>query len=83
MNVILIYDSESNSGKFNRICKKYLTWVQNSCFEGSITETNLKLLKSELKKIKVSDDCIIIYEKIVSYNKYIIGKEKNKITNLL
>jgi CRISPR-associated protein Cas2 len=49
MFVILVYDfSEKRVGKALKICRKYLTWVQNSVFEGEITIGNLKKLESEL-----------------------------------
>jgi len=82
MNVILIYDSP-NSNQFNKICKKYLNWIQNSCFEGEITETNLMKLKKEIKDISENEDSVIIFQNTGGYNKYIIGKEKNTINNIL
>ncbi len=87
MFVILVYDfSEKRVGKALKICRKYLTWVQNSVFEGEITEGNLKKLKIELtKKMEKSEDSIILY----SFNntrythKEIIGIEKNVPTVFL
>jgi len=51
MYVILFYDmGEKRVGKALKICRKYLTWVQNSVFEGEITEGSLKKLKYELNQ---------------------------------
>ncbi|MEM3489884.1 MAG: CRISPR-associated endonuclease Cas2, partial [Nitrososphaerota archaeon] len=41
MYVILAYDiGEERVNKVLKICRKYLTWVQNSVFEGDLTEAN-------------------------------------------
>ena len=63
MYIILVYDiGEERVTRILKICRKYLTWVQNSVFEGEITEANLVKLKTELKKnMKKEDDSIIIY----------------------
>jgi CRISPR-associated protein Cas2 len=59
----LVYDfGEKRVGKALKRCRKYLNWVQNSVFEGEISEVNLRKLKSELKRIMVDDeDSVIIY----------------------
>ena len=64
MFVIVTYDvAQKRVTKTMRICRKYLTHVQNSVFEGIITEANLNKLKNELKKVIVpADDSIYIYE---------------------
>lgn len=64
MFIILVYDvSEKRVQKFHKTCKKYLTWVQNSVFEGEISEANLRILTDELKEIMVEEeDSILIYK---------------------
>lgn len=64
MFVILVYDvEEKRVYKVHKICSKYLTWVQNSVFEGEITEAQLRILKDELKEvIDNTRDSIIIYK---------------------
>ncbi|MEZ0337366.1 MAG: CRISPR-associated endonuclease Cas2 [Aquificaceae bacterium] len=64
MFVILVYDiKEERVAKALKTCRKYLTWVQNSVFEGEITEAKLRILKDELKKI-IDDnhDSVLIYK---------------------
>ncbi|MCF6464455.1 CRISPR-associated endonuclease Cas2 [Clostridium sp. Cult2] len=63
MFVILVYDIEQKRvGKVLKTCRKYLYWVQNSVFEGEISEANLIKLKIELKGIIDKDkDSVIIY----------------------
>ncbi|MFZ8847528.1 MAG: CRISPR-associated endonuclease Cas2 [Candidatus Hydrothermia bacterium] len=64
MFVILVYDvSEKRAYKVHKICSKYLTWIQNSVFEGEITEAQLRMLKDEIKEIiDEKEDSIIIYK---------------------
>ena len=46
MYVILVYDiGEKRVGKMLKLCRKYLNWIQNSVFEGEITEVKLEELK--------------------------------------
>ncbi len=61
--IILVYDiCEDRVTRILKICRKYLNWVQNSVFEGEITNANLVKLKAELAKyIKKEEDSIIIY----------------------
>ena len=83
MFAILVYDfGEKRVGKALKKCREYLTWVQNSVFEGEISEGNLKKLKMELKKIMNKDeDSVIIYSFMnTKYsNKEIMGVTKNDI----
>jgi len=80
MQVILVYDIiEKRVARVLKVCKKYLYWVQNSVFEGEITEAKLEKLKAELKKIiNEKEDSIIIYTfKSTRYTKReIIGIKK-------
>mgnify|MGYP003883356711 CR=1 FL=1 len=61
--VILVYDIEQRRvAKALKTCRKYLYWVQNSVFEGEISEANLTKLKIELEKvINKEKDSVIIY----------------------
>lgn len=63
MFVILVYDMNTKRvAKALKICRKYLYWVQNSVFEGEISESNLIKLKIELEKImNEREDSVIIY----------------------
>lgn len=87
MFCILVYDiSETRVAKVLKTCRKYLNWVQNSVFEGEISEAKLEKLKLELKKtINQKEDSIIIYTfRTTKYSsREIIGREKNKIDNII
>ena len=69
MYVILIYDisGENNGGnRLNKVfktCKKYLTHIQKSVFEGELTEGQILKLKIELQSIVDEDiDSIILFK---------------------
>ncbi|PLB85966.1 CRISPR-associated endonuclease Cas2 [Dysgonamonadaceae bacterium] len=87
MYVILVYDvGEKRVGKMLKLCRKYLNWIQNSVFEGDITEVKLKELIIFAEKImKEEEDSLIIFssrtEKFL--DKQIIGKERSSIDNFL
>lgn len=87
MYVILFYDfGENRVGKMLKLCRKYLSWIQNSVFEGEISEARLKeLLYSAKKIIKDSDDSIIIFKGAAKQylEKQIVGKERCSIDNFL
>lgn len=77
MFIVLTYDiGVKRVAKVMKICRKYLVHVQKSVFEGNITETKLKKLKSELRKIIHSEDdsiCIYEVEKLMNVQKEQIG----------
>ena len=80
MYIILVYDcGEKRVAKMLKLCRKYLNWIQNSVFEGDISEVKLKELTLRAKEIMDTDeDSLIIFssrnEKWL--NKEIIGKER-------
>lgn len=80
MYAILVYDvNVERVSKVLKICRKYLYWVQNSVFEGEITQAKLEKLKSELKRdIREDEDSVIIYTfRTLRYSKReIIGLKK-------
>jgi CRISPR-associated protein Cas2 len=87
MYVILVYDiEESRVNKINKYLKRYLFWIQNSVFEGEITDAQYEILINKIKDmIDDSEDSVIIYkirsEKIIS--KEIIGVEKSPTDNII
>ncbi len=87
MYVILVYDiGEKRVAKMLKLCRKYLNWIQNSVFEGEITEVKLKELKAYAKDIMESaEDSLIIFKSREEkwLDKEIIGKEKGTIDNFI
>lgn len=87
MYVILVYDiNVKQVAKMLKLCRKYLNWVQNSVFEGEITESKLEQLLISAKKFMTSDsDSIIIFKSRNEkwLDKQIIGAEKGSTDNIL
>jgi CRISPR-associated protein Cas2 len=88
MYVILVYDiGEKRVGKMLKLCRKYLSWIQNSVFEGDITEVKLKELILSAEKImkEEEDDSLIIFSSRSDkfLEKQIIGKERSSTDNFL
>ncbi|MHC5375552.1 CRISPR-associated endonuclease Cas2 [Enterococcus sp. LJL120] len=85
MYIILVYDIslEENGSRVLRrvfkICKKYLTHVQKSVFEGDITPAKLKKMEQELKEFIRDDlDSVLIFK---NSNKKWLEKEYLGIDN--
>lgn len=87
MYVILVYDiGEKRVAKMLKLCRVYLNWIQNSVFEGEITEVKLRELKSRAKSIMdPEDDSLIIFKSRDEkwLDKEVIGKEKNELDSFL
>ena len=87
MYVLLVYDIEQKRvAKVLKLCRAYLTWVQNSVFEGPITEGKLKELKKRLKLIiKTKKDSILIYEfsSEKAFKKEVLGEEKAPVDTFI
>ena len=86
MYIVLTYDvGAKRVSKVSKTCNKYLVWVQNSVFEGNITEAKLNRLKKELdKKIDINSDNIRIYrlENIKYSSLEVIGNVINNDFNI-
>lgn len=62
MFVIMVYDiGVKRVAKVLKLSRKYLYWVQNSVFEGEISEANYRKLKMELVHIIEEDEDSIIF----------------------
>jgi len=87
MYVILVYDIDvKRVSKILKLCRKYLNWIQNSVFEGEITEVKLLELKIKLNTIidKKKDSIIIFKSRNERWlDKDIVGKERSPIDNFL
>lgn len=87
MYIILVYDvGEKRVGKMLKLCRRYLHWIQNSVFEGEITEVKLRELVHKARELMVlQEDSLIIFRSREErwLEKDIIGKEKNNLDNFL
>lgn len=60
---IAVYDINVKRGpKALRLFRRYLTWVQNSVFEGELTVSQAAELEAEAAKLLKEEDSVIIYE---------------------
>ncbi|BCI62870.1 MULTISPECIES: CRISPR-associated endonuclease Cas2 [Bacteroidales] len=87
MYVILVYDfGEKRVAKMLKLCRRYLNWVQNSVFEGEISDVRLKELLMYIKMfMKVNEDSIIIFKTAsqVFMERQIIGRQLGSTDNFL
>lgn len=87
MYVILVYDiGERRVGKMLKLCRKYLSWIQNSVFEGEITEVKLEELKIKASQIMNNEtDSLIIFKNRQEkwLEKEIVGQERNTLDQII
>ncbi len=87
MFVVLVYDfGEKRVAKALKTCRKYLTWVQNSVFEGELSEVSLRKLQADLKRMMNEDeDSVIVYTWRTEryWNRQIMGLEKGSLETII
>lgn len=87
MYVILVYDvGVKRVVKMLKLCRQYLNWIQNSVFEGELTEVKLRELKNKIDGIiNQGEDSVIIFTNKMGYNmnREIMGRERMSIDNFL
>ncbi|MGK9475598.1 CRISPR-associated endonuclease Cas2 [Melioribacter sp. OK-6-Me] len=87
MYVIVVYDAAPKRGtKLMKYLRRYLNWVQNSVFEGEITESEFEILKHGIKEIINDKNDSVIYYRFDAQNYHergIIGVEKNEIDSFI
>lgn len=63
MYVIMVYDLQADrTHRALKLGRRYLTHVQNSVFEGEITEGDLEALRNEVEDLLEPGESTIIYE---------------------
>ena len=87
MYVILVYDiGEKRVGRMLKLCRQYLNWIQNSVFEGDLSEAKLRELTTKMQSIiNKTEDSVILFTNKMDYNmnKMILGKERKTTDNFL
>lgn len=87
MYVIIVYDVEvKRVNNVRKILRQYLNWVQNSVFEGELTEGKLEELRIKLyQEIDNKRDSILVYK--LSNPKWLTkdvwGVEKNLLEEVI
>lgn len=87
MYIILVYDmGQKRVGKMLKLCRRYLNWIQNSVFEGEISEVKLLELKQHASLIMDEEtDSLIIFKTRQEkwLDKEVIGHERQKLDAFL
>lgn len=87
MHVILVYDiGVKRVARMLKLCRQYLNWIQNSVFEGELSEAKQKELKYKIATvIEPSEDSVIIFSSKMysNMNCEIMGKERMSTDNFL
>lgn len=87
MYVIAVYDvGEKRVAKMLKLMRRYLNWIQNSVFEGEISEVRLLELKVEARLIMDTESDSLIFFKARQekwLDKEIVGKERQNLDNFL
>lgn len=87
MYIIAMYDvGEKRVGKMLKLFRRYLNWIQNSVFEGEITE--VKMLELKHKAMLIMDeetDSLIIFKTRQEkwLDKEIVGHERQDLDTFL
>lgn len=87
MYVIIVYDiNVERVNKVKSFLRQHLFWIQNSVFEGEVTESEFELIhKGLMEIIDVDVDSIIIYKLRMAelLNREVLGVEKSPIDEIL
>ncbi|OZI05906.1 CRISPR-associated endonuclease Cas2 [Siphonobacter sp. BAB-5385] len=87
MYVILVYDmGQKRVGKMLKLCRRYLNWIQNSVFEGEMTDVQLRELLHEAKRImNEEEDSLILFKNRDQkwLDKQIVGIERQSTDDFL
>ncbi len=87
MYVVIAYDvSVERVNKVKKFLRKYLNWVQNSLFEGELSEADLEEVKMGLRRIIDEETDMIVIYKLRSekaMKREIIGTDKSGIEEII
>lgn len=87
MYVLAMYDvGEKRVGKMLKLFRQYLSWIQNSVFEGEITEVVLLELKQKAIMIMDEETDSLIFFKTRQekwLDKEIVGHERQDLDTFL
>ena len=78
MYVIVVYDvQKGRTEMFKKFCRSKLNHVQNSVFEGQVTDAMAKNIEESLRSMSKEDENIIIYKSwsIEYLDRIVIGSD--------
>lgn len=87
MYALVVYDVEvCRVAKVHKLLKRHLHWVQNSVFEGELTDAQIETVKAGLKQLLDTEaDSVLIYTSRDAkwLSREAIGRERSSTDNLL
>ena len=87
MYVIIVYDiNVDRVNKVKSFLRQHLYWIQNSVFEGEVTDSEFQVIHNGLMEIIDEEvDSIIIYKLRIAelLNREVLGIEKSPIDEIL
>lgn len=87
MYVIVVYDAEPKRGvKLLKFLRQNLIWVQNSVFEGEVTESGFERIRAGITEIINKEKDCVIYYTFDSRNyteRGVLGSEKNETDSFI
>jgi len=83
---IVVYDvNQARGARMLKLMRRYLSWTQNSVFEGELTESQYKQLRAEAQRIVAEDDSVLFYS--LGNRKYlrreVVGEDKGTDSRFL
>ena len=85
MYYIVVYDiAEKRVNKVLKFMRKYLNWVQNSVFEGELSDGQFEEMKVKLRKIiNLNEDSVLIYSMEKKWvDRVVIGVERSEVSRI-
>lgn len=87
MYALLVYDVEvKRVSKVHKFLKRHLHWVQNSVFEGELTDAQIETVKAGLRRLLNDEtDSVLIYTARDQrwLNRETLGQQRSEISNLV
>jgi CRISPR-associated protein Cas2 len=87
MYVIAMYDVASErTTKMLKLCRQYLHWIQNSVFEGELSQVELRELEAEARQIMdLEYDSFILFTNthVHRVDRLIIGRQRAQTDQFL
>ncbi len=87
MYVILVYDmKQQRVSRMLKLCRRYLHWIQNSVFEGEISEVKLtEMLTKARTLMNEEEDSLILFKSRTQQwlEKQVVGRERSALDTIL
>lgn len=83
---VCVYDvSVDRVQKVLRLFRRYLTWVQNSVFEGELSPAQYAELEAEVRALFEEHDSLIVYELRTGryFERRVVGVERGETGRML